>query len=395
MRFRVLDAWRGIAALLVAVFHLNLCSPVYALDLVRNAYLFVDFFFVLSGFVITHAYADRMTTIEGVSTFAVRRFNRLWPLHAIVLLAFVLVELAKSLAAARGISFSAPPFTDATASAALPLNLAFGQSMGLFDRLTWNPPSWSIAAEFWTYMIFAAALYIGAKRFPRSRLATEGLLAVLLVASVVILISYSKHGQDATYDLGLFRCICGFLAGHFVYRLWQVCPRTIFETSVLEIAVVILAVQFVSFAGRSAYDFLAPVIFSAVVLVFAFEAGPISKLMSNRANDWLGRISYSIYMWQAFIIFNCIDRPVSIIEKITHKALTTTEGASSALGGDAGKLIVLGGHVLPLVATLIFVVILIAVASVSYRLIEQRGEAWARVARWTNIRPKAASTYPA
>src|SRR5271163_282350 len=127
MRFRVLDAWRGVAALLVALFHLNLYSPVYALDFIRNAYLFVDFFFVLSGFVITHAYADRMATIEGVATFAVRRFNRLWPLHAVVILAFVLVELAKAMAASRGISFAAPPFTDATSSAALPLNLAFGQ----------------------------------------------------------------------------------------------------------------------------------------------------------------------------------------------------------------------------------------------------------------------------
>jgi peptidoglycan/LPS O-acetylase OafA/YrhL len=53
-------------------------------------------------------------------------------------------------------------------------------------------------------------------------------------------------------------------------------------------------------------------------------------------------------------------------------------------------LIVLGGHILPLLATLLFVAVLIIVASVSYRLIEQPGEEWARVARWANIRPKAA-----
>jgi peptidoglycan/LPS O-acetylase OafA/YrhL len=394
MRFRVLDAWRGVAALLVALFHLNLFSPIYALDFIRNAYLFVDFFFVLSGFVITHAYADRLTTAEGVSTFAVRRFNRLWPLHAIVLLAFVCVELAKALAAARGMSFQATPFTDATASAALPLNLIFGQSMGFMDRLTWNPPSWSIAAEFWTYLIFAGTLYVGATRFPRFRLAAEGGLAIIMVASFMILVSCSRHGQDATYDLGLIRCLCGFLAGHFVYRLWQVCPRAMFETALLEIAALIMVVYFVSAGGRSAYDFLAPLVFSATVLVFAFEAGPVSRLMSNRGNDWLGRISYSIYMWQAFIIFNCIDRPVSILEKITHKVLTTTEGASSALGGDAGKLIVLGGHLVPLIATLLFVAVLIAVASVSYRLIEQSGEEWARIARWTNVRPKVAAANP-
>ena len=55
--FRVLDSWRGIAALLVALFHLDIYSALYSLDFTRNAFLFVDFFFVLSGFVITHSYA--------------------------------------------------------------------------------------------------------------------------------------------------------------------------------------------------------------------------------------------------------------------------------------------------------------------------------------------------
>ena len=225
-----------------------------------------------------------------------------------------------------------------------------------------------------TYLIFAAALCASATHFARRRFAAEALLLVLLAASVAILVSYSDRGQDVTYDLGLFRCLYGFLVGHFVYRLWQVCPRELFETRLLEIAVLIIAVYYVSTTGRGGYGFLAPLVFAAVVLVFAFEAGLISKLMSNRVNDWLGRISYSIYMWQAFIIFNLIDRPVSIIEKITHRVLTTTEGAGSALAGEAGKLIVLGGHVLPILATLLFFGVLVAVASISYRLIERPGQ---------------------
>ena len=96
--------------------------------------------------------------------------------------------------------------------------------------------------------------------------------------------------------------------------------------------------------------------------------------MSNKANNWLGKISYSIYMWQAFTIFNFVDRPVSIVEKITGRVMTTTEGVSFALGGEAGKLIVLGGHVLPIFVTLFFVGFLVAVASVGYYLIERPGQ---------------------
>jgi len=94
--FRVLDSWRGIAALLVAIFHLNVYSAIYPLDFIRNAYLFVDFFFVLSGFVITHSYAGRLGTLEDLGSFAVKRLGRLWPLHVVVLLAFVAVESAKA-----------------------------------------------------------------------------------------------------------------------------------------------------------------------------------------------------------------------------------------------------------------------------------------------------------
>ena len=373
--FRVLDGWRGIAALLVALFHLNLLSPLYSLDFVRNAFLFVDFFFVLSGFVITHSYADRLGTADGVRSFAIRRFGRLWPLHVVVLTAFVLAESAKAVLAARGASFYAPPFAGANLPSTIPLNLAFLQPFGFTHELTWNPPSWSIGAEFWTYLVFAAVIFISRSWLARYRFAAEGLAALLLVLSFMTLILFSAHGIDATFDLGFVRCLYGFLVGHFCYRLWQVCPRDIFASPLIEIAVVILAFGYVATAGRGVHSFVAPLVFAMVVLVFAFEAGPVSKLMSNRVNDWLGRISYSIYMWQAFIIFNFVDRPVSIIEKLTGRALTTTDGAVSALGGEAGKLIVLGGHWLPLLATTAFVCVLVAVASVSYVVIEKPGQA--------------------
>jgi peptidoglycan/LPS O-acetylase OafA/YrhL len=173
----------------------------------------------------------------------------------------------------------------------------------------------------------------------------------------------------------MFRCIYGFLVGHFVYRLWRGCPRAVFDSPFVEIAVVIAAIAYVSMAGHSVYSFLAPVVFGVMVLVFAFEAGPVSKLLSNRGSEWLGRISYSIYMWQAFVIFNLVDRPVSIVGKITREMLTV-EGANSALGGEAGKLIVLGGHFMPLLVTALYLLVLVAVASISYRFFEKPGQVW-------------------
>jgi peptidoglycan/LPS O-acetylase OafA/YrhL len=384
--FIILDSWRGIAALLVALFHLNLFSAIYSLDFIRNAYLFVDFFFVLSGFVITHSYASRLGTVEGLGSFAIKRLGRLWPLHAVVLLAFVAAESAKAFLAARGSTFYFAPFTGANSPDTIPLNLLFGQSFWIVQKLTWNAPSWSICAEFWTYLVFAAVVLIGTTWLGRIRFATTGLIVAMLIGSVAFLVLFSKHGMDATYDLGFVRCLYGFLTGHLTYLVWQAASRRKFHAGFFEVAALIAIVVDVSIAGHSGYSFLAPLVFAIAVFVFAFEAGPISSLMSNRGNQWLGRISYSIYMWQAFIIFNFVDRPVSIIEKMTGRVLTTTDGVNSALGGEATKLIVLGGHVLPILVTLFYLAFLIAVASVSYYLIERPGqELFARLANWRSV----------
>jgi peptidoglycan/LPS O-acetylase OafA/YrhL len=97
-RFEVLDGWRGIAALMVAVFHFNALHPAYVLPFVHNSYLFVDFFFVLSGFVIAHAYRGRLNTVADAAVFAIRRFGRA-RLAVLVALgagsAIVVVTLAK------------------------------------------------------------------------------------------------------------------------------------------------------------------------------------------------------------------------------------------------------------------------------------------------------------
>ena len=385
--FRVLDSWRGIAALVVALFHLNVFSAVYSLDFIRNGYLFVDFFFVLSGFVITHSYADRLGTLGGVGTFAIRRFGRLWPLHAVVLLAFVVVEAARAVSAARGASFDKQPFTDASSPGSILTNLVFGQSFGIEKQLTWNPLSWSICAEFWTYLIFAAALLVASRWLRRTRFASEIFITAILIGSASILMLFSQHGIDVTFDLGFARCVYGFLVGHLTYRLWQAASHAAFRAELLEVATLVAATLYVSMAGHTGYSFFAPLVFAVVVFVFAFEAGLVSRLLLNRTSAWFGRISYSIYMWQAFIIFNFVDRPVSMIEKMTGHVLTTTVRVGATFGDETRKLILLDGQLLPILVTMLFVGLLVAVAGVSYYLIEKPGQRlFARRADWLGSR---------
>jgi peptidoglycan/LPS O-acetylase OafA/YrhL len=158
MRFQALDGWRGAGAVIVAIFHLNVYSHLYSFPLVRNAYPFVDFFFVLSGFVIAASYGSRIGDTEDLKQFVVRRIGRIYPLHLAVLLALVLVELGKLAAVSVGASAHFAPFSEATSVQSVITNIFLLQSFGFHDYLTWNFPSWSISSEFYVNFLFGIAV---------------------------------------------------------------------------------------------------------------------------------------------------------------------------------------------------------------------------------------------
>lgn len=80
-RYEILDGLRGVAAMIVVAFHLfETYSPGVTGQILNHGYLAVDFFFVLSGFVIGYAYDDRWGKGMGTWTFFKRRLIRLHPL---------------------------------------------------------------------------------------------------------------------------------------------------------------------------------------------------------------------------------------------------------------------------------------------------------------------------
>lgn len=75
-RFEILDGLRGVAAIVVVVFHIfEAYSPGPAYQIINHGYLAVDFFFALSGFVIGYAYDDRWQRGMTASMFLRRRFR--------------------------------------------------------------------------------------------------------------------------------------------------------------------------------------------------------------------------------------------------------------------------------------------------------------------------------
>ena len=80
-RFAVLDAYRGVAASVVAAYHFSLwrgfASHLDHSEIVHSSWMMVDFFFALSGFVISYAALERIRDARSATAFMIRRFGRI------------------------------------------------------------------------------------------------------------------------------------------------------------------------------------------------------------------------------------------------------------------------------------------------------------------------------
>jgi peptidoglycan/LPS O-acetylase OafA/YrhL len=358
-RLVALDAWRGIAALLVALYRIFADGWLHNLPFVRNAYLFVDFFFVLSGFVIAYAYLGKITTKASAFVFLVRRFGRVWPLHAFLLAIFVTFELV------RGISgYVKTGVFDAFMGLRAPITIVWEfllvQSLGFSGQTGWNTPAWSISAEFWTYIVFAI-LCFGGRRF------LIAIAPLLVIGGLIIVSTHSTHGMNTTFDFGFARCIAGFFTGVLICVLWQKTKASVkdFFTyfSFAEVLVVVFTLLFVSVANYSWMSFLAPIAFVPIIYVFAFEGGVISRVLSGQFGQFLGELSYSIYMNALLVslLFNKSSLAVFMLlcRDSTHTPVVNPNGLY-----DFGYIIVND------VFTLAYLLCVIGVSWATYKYIE-------------------------
>ena len=139
-RYAALDGWRGLCACLVALFHfrapgssgLVTDSHLTSNPVVASAWLFTDFFFVLSGFVIAANYRDRLSRGESPWRFLSLRLARVWPLHVVMLLVLALVIRTAQLA------------TEARAGTRIPMFFQGANSGGPFISNLFLVHAWHI-----------------------------------------------------------------------------------------------------------------------------------------------------------------------------------------------------------------------------------------------------------
>ncbi|MCQ8783618.1 acyltransferase family protein [Mangrovibrevibacter kandeliae] len=361
-RFEALDGWRGICALLVVCFHAPVGGYVHASAFFQGAFLFVDFFFVLSGFVITHAFYDRLRSGRDARRFLLARLFRVYPLHLFMLALFVGYEAFLYLT--RG---SEAAFQEGASPVGLLHNLLMTHSLGVLDGLTWNYPSWSISAELVAYTLFALAM-IGARR----RLVP---LAAMTIPVALAAILWLDGTIDTTFHLGWLRCLAGFSVGVLIRRLlWvdaplQALPGDRAVWTAAEIAVVGLVIVFVHGFALSGLSLAAPLVFGFALYVFSHEGGWLSVGLKTRPIAFLGTVSYSIYMTHAFVISRAENVVTVLLGKTGWTIVSYAADGKRLMGAsEAQSLAALGAIV---AATLV-------ASALTFRFVEMPGIAAGR-----------------
>ncbi|EOZ1744510.1 acyltransferase family protein [Yersinia enterocolitica] len=287
-----LESIRGLASILIVIHHIPHWNSIFFdHDIIINGGLMVDLFFVLSGYVIYNAYAEKIKTGKQLLRFQFLRFSRLYPVYILFLLVFVFIEVAKYYAQQRMgiVSPTSQPFRENSITALIQ-NIFMVQAIGpTGNAVTFNGPSWSISVEFYTYIVFGLiALFCGSKK--------NIVFFVLFFVSMAILISKVPTGFDS-----ILRCFAGFFLGCMTallkqrtnIRLPSITPFIAFVAMTLFLSLIMFTVDF------GIYPLTAFLIFSLVSSKPSF----MNKLLQLKVLTWLGTISYSMYMCHYAIIW--------------------------------------------------------------------------------------------
>ena len=240
------------------------------MNVVRNSYLMVDLFFVLSGFVIFHSYHSKLRTRRDAVKFMFLRLGRIYPLHLVFLFVFLGIEAVKYVGESRFgfVPYQSHAFT-MNNGPTFAANLLLVHPFFPFANKTFNSPSWSIGVEFYVYLLFAVVAVLARKK--AWLLITCGLL--MCVAAAVLGLS-AEPGLTADVGFSFLRCVLGFFAGVFAYQIYdRYQGRILVWSAKVEIVLLFVLGIFLSLKENPRWDYAVIPLFVLLVIVVATSGG--------------------------------------------------------------------------------------------------------------------------
>jgi peptidoglycan/LPS O-acetylase OafA/YrhL len=307
---KALTGLRIVASVWVVLFHFRPMVADVSPDLRRNLEPVlncgaqgVDLFFILSGFVLTYNYLDRMGpswSLRGTVHFLWLRLARVWPVYLVTLhlaAAWVIFTLhaghtpSPDLGRLTAISY---------VRQVLLVQLWF---QPFFDLSSWDGPAWSISAEWLAYLLFGLLVLVIFRIQHATR--ARGLMLLAFAASLPPVVLLLSSGVFYTPWSWLPRIVTQFAAGALacaaVRRLRPTdLGRRIAGYLSLLLVVAIVGILYLLKAHpiTGVYDSAGVVdlLFVPLVITLAIGVGSLPRLLSTRLMVYGGEISFCLYM---------------------------------------------------------------------------------------------------
>lgn len=296
-RIHPIDTWRAIAALGVVWIHCwghfgNPSLLLWKVDLYKLMAILgngVDFFFVISGFCLYIVWKNKSVTVNTYLEFVKKRWLRIAP-------AFYASAI---LIAITNYVYNSQPIL-------IPVlgNLFFIQNYSNIFSI--SPPFWSLAVEFHFYLLLPFFMYFSYKNFLKTFMVTIAVGITLLAYYHKLENYYFLQSKIVHFTVGLLAAWC-FFENKSVIKIFNNLYVFFISLLVMFIGRFLLADSFIGEANslNALYKVL-----GTSLLVFGFASTMIAtvvhpklnKLFRNKLMLWLGKLSYSIYLWHAFII---------------------------------------------------------------------------------------------
>lgn len=289
-KIKCLTGIRAYSALWVVLFHMphNQIIGQYSWGrFIERGYLGVDVFFVLSGFILTHVYAESFLC-EGVGlnvykAFILKRFARIYPVHLFSFCVFLVLWLI-----AENLNYNLTDPEGYSATDAL-YNLLMVNGWGFSDHMSWNRVSWSISAEWFAYLLlFPLAMF----------LLLQG--KVKLLGGIVLMLwivgfgyAYHYRGDIALTHNAIPRIAFEFLAG-------VLCNRQAYRPMIRRLGAALFWLGFLGLLSitqtKTLFEFFSLPAIACIIVGLNNGSAVTDYIFGNTVVVYLGEISYSLYM---------------------------------------------------------------------------------------------------
>ena len=309
-----LTSARAFAILWVVMYHYHTFMTPIADDnllheILKYGIICLDFFFVLSGFILTHIYRNSFNTNQlvrkNILKFYLYRLSRIYPLHLTVLFTILIMQMTGLIInisedVARELPMLPKNQGDSLLNFFMQLFMIHGWGYG--NPANWSVTSWSVSSEWLFYIFFPILSFIAYK-------IKSTLINIILISAIIIWLNY--HVNDRVLDVfrgvdhygwvndikrAVANCVMGMLVANLYHNSFL---KKLDWDFILPILLVIITILVINGAKEGIFFAFIPFILLGLCYIKKY----MYKILSYNLFVNLGEASYSIYLWHVPLVF--------------------------------------------------------------------------------------------